>query len=130
MAKRQKQLDIIRLKNAVFYAYHGVLADEQSLGGKFEVDIDLYCDLQKGAISDRLEDTIDYERVYSYVRQLVEDKKHFLLESLAGSIAKSILKNFRKVEKVTVRIRKPGVPIKGIIDYVEVEMTEERTKRV
>ena len=130
MAKRQKQLDIIRLRNAVFYAYHGVLADEQSLGGKFEVDIDLYCDLQKGAISDRLEDTIDYERVYSYVRQLVEDKKHFLLESLAGSIAKSILKNFRKVEKVTVRIRKPGVPIKGIIDYVEVEMTEERTKRV
>jgi len=130
MAKRKKHLDVIRLKNAVFYAYHGVLADEQSLGGRFEVDIEMYCDLQKSAASDRLEDTIDYESVYSHVRQLVEEKKHFLLESLAGSITKGILQNFRRVEKVTVRIRKPGVPIKGIIDYVEVEMTEERTKRV
>jgi len=27
---------------------------------------------------------------------------------------------------VMVRVRKPGAPVKGVIDYVEVEITESR----
>ncbi len=128
MPKQKQHHDIIRLRNAVFYAYHGVLADEQTLGGKFEIDVDLCCDLSKGARTDHLADTIDYERVYDCVRQLVVTKKHFLLESLAGSIIEGILKNFKRVKKVTVKVRKPSAPIKGVIDYVEVEMTRVRSK--
>jgi len=45
--KRKNNLGVIRLRNAVFYAYHGVLLDEQNLGGKFEVDVDLHCDLSR-----------------------------------------------------------------------------------
>jgi 7,8-dihydroneopterin aldolase/epimerase/oxygenase len=121
-----KTIGIIRLHNAVFYAYHGVLTDEQNLGGKFEVDVDLHCDLTRGAKSDHLQDTVNYERVYDCIRTLVLDKKHLLLESLADSIGKGILKNFSKVQAVTVRVRKPGAPVKGVIDYVEVELTEKR----
>jgi dihydroneopterin aldolase len=127
MAKKQnKKEGIIRLHNAVFYAYHGVLIDEQNLGGKFEVDVDLHCDLSRGAKSDHLSDTVNYERVYDCIRTLVLEKKHFLLESLTGSIAKGILKNFPQVHSVTVRVRKPGAPVRGVIDYVEVELTETR----
>ena len=125
MAKK-KHLGIIRLHNAVFYAYHGVLTDEQSLGGKFEVDVELHCDLTKGATSDHLKDTIDYERVYDFIRSIVVEKKHFLIESVAGTIARSILKNFKPVQIVTVRVRKPSAPIKGVVDSVEVELTETR----
>jgi 7,8-dihydroneopterin aldolase/epimerase/oxygenase len=124
--KKKKQLGIIRIRNAVFYAYHGVLTDEQNLGGKFDVDVDLYCDLTRGATSDHLQDTVNYERVYDCIRSLVLDKQHFLLESLAGSIGKGILKKFQKVNSVTVRVRKPGAPVKGVIDYVEIELTEKR----
>jgi 7,8-dihydroneopterin aldolase/epimerase/oxygenase len=124
--QRKKTLDIIRLRNAVFYAYHGVLLDEQNLGGKFEVDVDLYCDLSRGAKSDHLEDTINYERVYDCIRTLVLEKKHLLLESLASAVGRGILKNFSKVQSVTVKVRKPSAPVKGIIDYVEVELTETR----
>jgi dihydroneopterin aldolase len=126
MAKKRKKLDIIRLHNAVFYAYHGVLSDEQNLGGKFEVDVDLHCDIRRGAKSDQLENTVNYERVYDCIRSLVLDRKHFLVESLASSIGRGILKNFPKVHSVTVRVRKPGAPVRGVIDYVEVELTEER----
>ncbi|MCX7983493.1 MAG: dihydroneopterin aldolase [Bacteroidetes bacterium] len=126
MPRRTQLLDVIRIRNAVFYAYHGVLADEQNLGGRFEVDLDLYTDVQHATRTDTLSDTIDYERVYAHVRQLVEEKKYYLIESLAGSIAKSILSNFRRVMKVTVRVRKPHVPIKGVVDYVEVELTRSR----
>lgn len=125
-AKRTKNLDIIRIHNAVFYAYHGVLSDEQNIGGKFEVDVDLYCDLSKGAKSDQLRDTVNYERVYDCIRTIVLERKHFLLESLAGHIGKGILKNFRLVQRVTVRVRKPSAPVKGVIDHVEVEIREMR----
>jgi len=37
--------DVIRIHNAVFYAYHGVASDEQTLGGKFEIDVELRADL-------------------------------------------------------------------------------------
>ena len=124
--KRIKNLSVIRIHNAVFYAYHGVLSDEQNLGGKFEVDVDLYCDLSKGAKSDHLKDTINYERVYDCIHTIVLKRKHFLLESLASDIANGILMNFPFVQNVTVRVRKPGAPVKGIIDHVEVEMTETR----
>ena len=124
--KKKKNLGIIRIHNAVFYAYHGVLTDEQNLGGKFDVDVDLHCDLARGAKSDHLQDTVNYERVYDCIRSLVLDKKHLLLESLASSIGKGILKNFSKVNSVTVRVRKPGAPVRGVIDYIEVELTETR----
>ena len=124
--KKKKNLGIIRIHNAVFYAYHGVLTDEQNLGGKFDVDVDLHCDLAQGAKSDHLQDTVNYERVYDCIRSLVLDKKHLLLESLASSIGKGILKNFSKVNSVTIRVRKPGAPVRGVIDHVEVELTETR----
>jgi dihydroneopterin aldolase len=122
--KRKNMLGIIRLHNAVFYAYHGVLLDEQNLGGKFEVDVDLYCDLSRGAKSDHLDDTVNYERVYDCIRILVMEKKHLLLESLASTIGNGILENFSKVQSVTVRVRKPSAPVKGVIDYVEVELKD------
>jgi dihydroneopterin aldolase len=122
--KQKNMLGIIRLHNAVFYAYHGVLLDEQNLGGKFEVDVDLYCDLSRGAKSDHLDDTVNYERVYDCIRILVMEKKHLLLESLASTIGNGILENFSKVQSVTVRVRKPSAPVKGVIDYVEVELKD------
>ena len=124
--KRKNTLGIIRLHNAVFYAYHGVLFDEQNLGGKFEVDVDLHCNLSRGAKSDHLDDTVNYERVYDCIRTIVLQKKHLLLESLASALGRGILKNFSKVHSVTVKVRKPSAPVKGIIDYVEVELTETR----
>jgi len=123
---RAKNLDIIRLKNAVFYAYHGVLSDEQNLGGKFEVDVELHCDLARGASSDNLKDTVDYERVYDGIRSMVLGKKYYLLESLANAIAGGILGNFPSVEKVVVRVRKPGAAVKGVIDHVELEIARSR----
>ncbi|MCI0708480.1 MAG: dihydroneopterin aldolase [Ignavibacteriae bacterium] len=122
----KKPLDIIRLHNAVFYAYHGVLTDEQNLGGKFEVDVELHCDLSKGAKSDNLRDTVDYQKVYACIRDLVLGKKYYLLEALANTIAQGILKQFKQVQNAVVRVRKPGAPIRGVIDFVEVELQRSR----
>jgi 7,8-dihydroneopterin aldolase/epimerase/oxygenase len=45
---------IIRIKKATFYAYHGVLSEEQSVGGKFEADVDIHTDFTEAALNDNL----------------------------------------------------------------------------
>ena len=118
--------DIIRIKNASFYAYHGVADDEQSLGGKFEVDVELSSDLSAAMESDSLKRTIDYEAVYASVQKIVTAKKYFLLEALANTIALEVLRQFRHIKSITVTVRKPHPPVKGVIDFVEVEVTKDR----
>jgi len=52
----------------------------------------------------------------------MEHSSFNLMERLAGEIAETVLADF-EVETVTVRCRKPRVPVKGFIDYAEVEIT-------
>ena len=118
--------DIIRIKNASFYAYHGVASDEQNLGGKFEIDVEIHCDLSAAAERDSLKRTVDYEAVYASIQRVVTAKKYYLLEALGHAIAKGILMEFPATKVVTVRVRKPHPPVKGVVDYVEVEISESR----
>ncbi len=121
-----KQLDIIKLHNAVFYAYHGAMTDEQNLGGKFEIDVELHCDLSKAKETDDLKETVNYEKVYALMKKIVTGRKYYLIEALAHSIGTGIISNFIHVQKTTVRVRKPGAPIHGIVDTIEVVVETER----
>jgi dihydroneopterin aldolase len=126
LSDRVKGLNVIRIRNAVFYAFHGVMQDEQNLGGKFELDVDMYCDFSAAAETDSLKRTVDYEKVYSFIQETVLAKNYYLLEALAHTIGRGLLREFYNLEVVTVRIRKPHPPVKGVVDYVEVELTESR----
>jgi len=117
-------MGIIRLKNMQFYGFHGVENEEKKLGGRFEVDVVLECDLQKAIETDHLKDTINYEAVYNTVKKVItSESKHHLLETLAGKICNNVKTDFALVEKITTTIRKPNVPIRGILDTVEVEIS-------
>lgn len=118
--------DIIRIKNASFYAYHGVATDEQNLGGKFEIDLELRGDLSAAIEHDSLKQTINYEAVYALVQNIITAKKYRLIEALANTIAKGVLQAFHGTQSVTVKVRKPHPPVKGVVDFVEVEVTEQR----
>jgi dihydroneopterin aldolase len=118
--------DIIRIQNASFYAYHGVASDEQSLGGKFEVDVEIHSDLSAAFHTDSLKSTIDYEAVYSLIQKTVTQKKYFLLEALANTIAERLLTEFAAIEAAIVTVRKPHPPVKGVIDHVEIVVTKGR----
>jgi len=121
-----KTLDVIKLHNAVFYAYHGVLSDEQNLGGKFEIDVELHCDLSEAKITDNLHETVNYEKVYSLMKKIVTEKKYYLIEALAHSIGVGIINTFAQVQKAVVRVRKPGAPVHGVVDTIEVQVETVR----
>ncbi len=118
--------NIIRIKKATFYGYHGVLSEEQTVGGNFEADVDLYTDFSKAAIDDNLSETIDYHKVYKFIYKLALDEKHYLIESLAVKIADQLLLNFKRLDKVCVRVRKNNPPLGGVVDCVEVEVIKDR----
>jgi len=117
---------IIRIKNAIFYGYHGVHTSEQNSGGRFEVDIEIHCDISEAVKSDSLKNTIDYEQVYNFLKSLITEKKFYLIEALASRIAQGLIEKFEKIQKVTVRVRKPSPPVGGVVDCVEVELEMKR----
>ncbi len=119
-------INIIRIKKAAFYAYHGVLSEEQSVGGKFEADVDIYTDFSEAAIKDSLKQTVNYDKVYKFMYQLALEQKYYLIESLAMKIANELLKKFEAIEKVAVRVRKHNPPLGGMVDFVEAEVIKDR----
>ena len=114
--------DVIRINGMSFYGYHGVSAAEKETGRVFEVDCEVAVDLAEAGQSDRLHDTIDYEKIYTCIRESVEDKAFSLLEGLATELTKKILDNF-PVYQVTLRVRKLNPPIAGQIKNIEVQIT-------
>lgn len=118
--------NIIRIKNAAFYGYHGVLSEEQSVGGKFEADVDIYTNFSDAAKKDSLKQTIDYQKVYTFMYKLALEKKYYLIEALATNIADELMKKFSQIEKVAVRVRKHNPPMGGVVDSVEVEVIKSR----
>jgi 7,8-dihydroneopterin aldolase/epimerase/oxygenase len=121
--------NIIRIKRAVFYGYHGVLSEEQNMGGKFEADVDIYTNFGDAATHDNLKETVNYTNVYEFINKLVIEKKYHLIETLALRIADGILEQFDKVNKIAVRIRKHTVPIGGYVDCVEAEVIKEKGEK-
>ncbi len=118
-------MDCIHLNNMVFYGYHGVLDSEKELGQRFIVDLRLYLDLAPAGQSDDLKHTVNYAEVYSTIKAVVENRRYQLIEALAEALAQQVLAQF-PVEKVAVALRKPGAPIAGIFDYVEVAIVRQR----
>ncbi|MEI6500682.1 MAG: dihydroneopterin aldolase [Armatimonadota bacterium] len=117
--------DCIRLVNMTFYGHHGVDDSERRLGGRFAMDIELVRDLTEAGRTDDLTKTADYKAVYELIHSIETGKKYLLMEALAHDVAEAILRNF-EVDEVTVKTRKQSVPLGGLVDYTEVEMTRRK----
>src|SRR5690606_19756756 len=115
-----KKRHYIRLHNAVFYGYHGNHSEERNLGGKYHVDAELETDFTKAALEDKLGETVNYESIYRLIQDTLTGEKFHLIETIAKRIADTILETVPRVSAVTIRVRKPGAPIRGVVDYVEV----------
>ena len=117
--------DRIRLVNMTFYGHHGVDDSERRLGGRFAMDIELVRDLSAAGASDDLTQTADYKAVYELIRRVEAQRKYLLMEALAHDVVFAILREF-EVDEVTVKARKQSVPLGGLVDYAEVEMTRHK----
>lgn len=123
------QNDKIILEGMTFYGHHGATKEEQQLGQRFIVDVELETSLVVSGQSDQLSDTIDYGAVFQCVRRIINGPSMNLLEALAENIAHTILETF-PAEGVHVRVKKPEVPIKdSILEYAAVEIFRSREEK-
>ena len=110
-----------------FYAHHGFYKEEQVIGGQYKVDVYLTTDFGEAATADDLNKTINYEKVYRIVREVMTEKSK-LLEHVAHRILEVLLKDYSQVRHIKVRVAKINPPVKGTVDQVYVELEEPNGK--
>jgi len=114
-------MGIIELEGMEFYAYHGYFKSERIVGNRFEVYISIETDCEAAAQSDHLSDALNYEVIYSLVKEEMLERSH-LLEHVAGRILTRIHEACKEVGKVTVKISKVRPTLGGHIKAVSVTM--------
>ncbi len=119
--------DRIVLADMVFQARHGVLDHEKVTAQRFEVDVELFLDLQPAGLEDDLARTLDYGHVYETVRTIVESTTFDLIEALGEAIAHELLADYPALEEVEVRVRKPEVKLGGPLAHAGVQLRRRRS---
>ena len=83
----------IALKDMKFYAHHGCFDEERLIGTFFMVDVEMYTPDCPAALTDQLEDAVDYSHVYQIISREMSVSSR-LLEHVAGRILRSLCRSF------------------------------------
>lgn len=118
-------MGVIKIKNIRVYAYHGCLVEEGKIGSDYRVDLTVRADLSKSAVTDDLNDTVDYVHLNKIVKEEMAIRSK-LLEEVANRVIVRVLKELLMVEKVEVAVSKLNPPIGGNVAMVTVEMIKRR----
>ena len=117
-------MDRISLEGMVFSGRHGVRPAEKEQPQKVKAEVQLDTDLLEAGRSDRVEDTVDYRRVYTIAKEVVEGESAQLIETLAQRIAERVLV-LKRVAAVSVRVAKRPESMRPI-DAASVKITRTR----
>ena len=98
----------VELRGIALHGRHGVEADERERGQRFVFDV--WIDVDDSALSDRIEDAVDYREVAEAVREVSDARDYSLLEALADAVARTLVERF-PIDRARVRVRKPEVEL-------------------
>ena len=118
--------DRIFINGLALHAYHGVMPYEGKVGQTFTVDLKLDIDLAAAARSDKVVDTVSYDKVVECVSTAFTAHKFRLIEAAAGSVADAVLAKFSRVRAIEVTIHKPHAPIAATFSDVGVTLVRAR----
>ncbi|HEY2581743.1 MAG TPA: dihydroneopterin aldolase [Mucilaginibacter sp.] len=106
----------ISIHGAEFFAYHGFYTEEQKIGNRFLVDVEVSFLPSTSLKEDKLNNTIDYEQLYQMIEgQMKQTRK--LIETVAQAIVDQIKGTYPVIEKIQISIKKLNPPIKGKVEY-------------
>ena len=116
----------IELKELVFFARHGLLVEEASLGQRFRLDIIAELEPDLDLQEDSPSSTVNYVELFETVESTFTKKRFNMVEAAADAIASAVLERFDRVDSVTVKVKKPSVPVDCVCDYFAAEVTRCR----
>jgi dihydroneopterin aldolase len=108
-----------------FHSFHGHYAEEQSVGNDYDIDIILETDIEYSSLEDDLNNTINYEKVYSICKNEMS-KPRRLIETVGNEIIKEIELNFPLVRKTSIILRKNNPMLGGLVEHAAVELSSEK----
>lgn len=115
----------IRLDSMRFYAYHGVMEQEQRVGGYYLVSLTIEADLTKAICTDDVSDTVSYAELFELVKNEMAIPSK-LLEHVAGRIGQRTLEQFDKIMSLTIRVTKENPPMGANCKGASVEIKVKR----
>ena len=115
----------IRLDSMRFYAYHGVMEQEQRVGGYYLVSLTIETDLTKAICTDDVSDTVSYAELFELVKNEMAIPSK-LLEHVAGRIGQRTLEQFDKIMSLTIRVTKENPPMGANCKGASVEIKVKR----
>ncbi len=120
--------DRIILNDIGFFGYHGVYPEEERLGQRFYVDLELGLDLTQAAATDDLSAGVNYGKIYEVTKEAFEGRRMKLIEGVGQNIVTALFDAFPPVRWIKVRVRKPEAPIAMVRGYAAVELHRERSE--
>lgn len=116
----------IRIDNLEIFANHGVLSEENILGQKFVISIEMEVDISAAASEDNIEKSVNYAEVCELAERFNKENKFNLIEAAADGLAIEILNKFPLVKSVEVEVKKPNPPIHMHFAFVSVKAKRQR----
>ncbi len=119
---KEALLTKLNIKGAEFYAYHGVKSEEQTLGGKYQVDLEMYYNSTHAVINDDVAFALNYdEAMYCIEETIVGQTQYNLIETIANEILNQLFDKFPMLQKARVKVRKYYAPIRTTVEYIEAD---------
>ena len=110
----------IRMEGMKFYAFHGVLPQENLVGAYFYIDLRLKTDFTHAAQTDELKETVSYADIHSVVQEEMKTTSK-LLEHVCQRIASRIFHDFNTIESIEISLFKENPPMGACAQRVGVE---------
>ncbi|MEN2282793.1 dihydroneopterin aldolase [Algoriphagus sp. SE2] len=111
----------VSLEGIEFHAYHGAYPEENVLGNRFTLDLELETDFKDAMLKDNLKSTVDYTRIYKLIKERM-DVKVKLLEHLGHLIIDDILKVYPDVKKIKITLKKHHPSLGGLVKFSAIQI--------
>jgi 2-amino-4-hydroxy-6-hydroxymethyldihydropteridine diphosphokinase len=99
--------DRIEIKDLLLRTIIGINEEERRNKQDVLINIVLHADTRAAGVTDSIQDAVNYRTITKRVIALVENSRFYLVEKMVAEIATICLEDSR-VERVTVRVEKPG----------------------
>lgn len=102
-------MDIILVEGLKVDTVIGCFAWERQIHQPLLLDLTIYYDLSNAAVSDDLQDTINYAQICDLSVEVIQIAKPQLIEHAAQLVLEKLFKTFDGIEKISITIRKPAI---------------------
>lgn len=123
--RRPEDAITLILEGLEFYAYHGVPAEEQVVGHRYSIDLELI--LNAPAVrTDDVHDTVDYGDLAIWLVSYCQKSQFATLERLAGAAADGLLDRYPRLDALTIRVAKRLPPAPVILGSAAAQISRQR----